>query len=165
MRSWLPGPPRARCVDSARTGAEIKDVVVEVEFHLKILDDLAVEAVSEEDFRAACLRECSRRQRRIQLAARDTQCGRLTAGTLPRQTGLGIVRLRQIDQLSQRISLARIDVEPGITKIFRICFDFPLIGCMPRLIRRNRRALTESTARKQQKNEQNCCRKQISHDI
>ena len=48
---------RARSVDSARTGAEIKDVVVEVEFHLKILDDLAVEAVSEQDFRAACLRE------------------------------------------------------------------------------------------------------------
>jgi hypothetical protein len=37
------------------------------------------------------------------------------------------VRLRQIYHLSQRISLARIDVEPGITKIFRICFDFPLI--------------------------------------
>ncbi len=50
---------RACSVYSARTGAEIKDVVVEVEFHLKILDHLAVEAVSEEDFRAARLRECS----------------------------------------------------------------------------------------------------------
>jgi hypothetical protein len=38
---------RLRSVDSTRAGPEVKEGVIEVQFHLKGLEDLAVEAIAE----------------------------------------------------------------------------------------------------------------------
>ena len=60
---------RFRGIDSTGAGAEVKNCVIEIEFHLKILDNLAVEAIAKEDLLAGGLRKRGSCQRGKQLTS------------------------------------------------------------------------------------------------
>ena len=88
-------------VDAAGTSAKVEHRVAERQSPFKFPDCVAVKAATKKDFAASELRECSRRQGRIQLAPRQSQSGRLRARAFPRKTGFGIVGFGQIDEIPQ----------------------------------------------------------------
>src|ERR1700739_751933 len=97
-----------RSVDSARAIAEVKNGIVKIKCNLNLLDGLAVEAVSEVNFRATGLRKRGSQQRWIQLTASHPQVGCLSKGAFPRNASCWIVRFGQVNQFRQRIRLRRI---------------------------------------------------------
>src|SRR6266404_7554938 len=84
-----------RC-DSTSPGAEINNCVVQLQGPFKRLNRLAIKLAYQRDLCAVRLRECNGRDCRIQFAPRDAQSRRLRAGSLPRDTSLGIVCLSQV---------------------------------------------------------------------
>src|SRR5271165_1252767 len=112
--------PRPRGVDSTGAAAKVKDGVIEIQLHLKVLNNLAVEAVPKKCLRAAGLRKCGSCQRGVQLAMRDAQARRSSTGALPRNASGGIVCLRQVNQVRQRIRLSCVYCESRVRNIFGI---------------------------------------------
>src|SRR6266404_3007308 len=104
-------------VDSAGPRAEVKDGVIQIQHDLKVADCMMEETVREVSLVAVNPSECGCRYCGIELAARDTPRGGLRAGAFPSNARLGIMRFRQIDQLRECASLARIKLELGVREI------------------------------------------------
>ena len=134
-------------VDSAGSPAEVEDHVRQIEREPGTPDVLALEIRPDQDLRTVGLRERSGSQRRVQLASRDAQCRRLRPRPFPRHASVGIVPLRQIDELGQGVGLRRIKPErrtwPGLAE--------HLSTRTPRPIRRGRRRLPKRGRRDEQK--------------
>jgi len=92
---------RTRARDSPGAPAEVEDHVGQVQRERRAPDLLAGEPAANQNVGAGRLRERRGRERRIQLAPSHTQCRRLRARLFPGDARLGIVALRQIDQLGE----------------------------------------------------------------
>jgi len=144
-----------RGADSAGSRAEVKDRVIQIQYDLKVADGVTKETVRQVGLVAVNASQCRCRYCGIELAARDTPGGGLRAGAFSGNARLGIMRFRQIDQLRQCASLARIKLELGLKESFCFCLNSPFVGSMPRMVGGHRRRLSRSNSGEQQNKKRN----------